>query len=286
MTWSGIRRGVAIGTACMAVALALVTPIRAGASTRSAAATAPAELSAHSASTSTPNASGELAATAKCVAGEHVVSGGFTSTNPPALVAFYDDGGSWYVGGYAVGKLTTYAYCAPSGQVVINEQSNTGVMASPAPANTTLTASCTSGYTLFSGGFLFYGNASSEANSSTYRNDSPSAGKWTVMAAFSSTPAHLGSEAYCGQGLTVSTHTASKAIAARAAASATASCPTGETLLSGGFTTTPTPDWDKSGGPDTYFSASYRSAERSWTVTAHNYSSVAGTITASAICAS
>lgn len=284
MTWTGISRCTALATAFMAAALAVPTGAIAS-SVHHAAATAPPELTVHSASTSTPNSSGELVAIAKCGASEHLVSGGFTSANPLALIASYDDGEGWYVGGYAVGKLTAYAYCAPRGKVVINEQSNTGVMAAPAPANTTLTASCSSGYTLFSGGFLFYDNPS-EANSSTYRDYSPTAGEWTVMSVFTSTPAHLGSEAYCGQGLTVKARSASTPIAAGGEASATASCHKKETLLSGGFTTTPTPDFDDSSGPDTYFSASYRSAEWSWIVKAHNYSSVAGAITAFAYCAS
>jgi hypothetical protein len=111
------------------------------------------------------------------------------------------------------------------------------------------------------------------------------------VSAFTSAPGpdetFLGVSAYCGRGLTVKARSsARKPIAAHRGASATASCHQGETLLSGGFTTTPTPDHDNTSGPDTYFRASYRSAERSWTATAHNYSAVAGAIKAFAYCAS
>lgn len=255
-----------------------------------AAATAPAELTAHSASTSTPDSNGELTAVATCGNNQQPISGGFRSAQPLALVASYKGGLSWSTSGYGDGKLTTFAYCAPDGgQVAITAAASTGYLAAQPPANTTAIATCPSGYKRFSGGFEFLNGPPSEANSSTYRDYSPSATSWTVMSVFSSAQdsARLGAVVYCGQGLTVNARaSASTHIAAGGGASATASCQTGETLLSGGFTTTPTPDWNNQSGPDTYFTASYRSAARSWTVTAHNYSAVAGAIKAFAYCAS
>lgn len=286
--WAGILRGAAIGTAF--VAGALTAPTGAIASdVHPAAAEAPPELTAHSASTSTPNSNGELVAAANCGASEQAVSGGFKSVNPLALVESASSGDSWSADGYGAGKLTTYAYCAPTGgQVAVTDASGVGFPAAQPPAKTTATATCSSGYTLFSGGFEFL-NGPSEADSSTYRDYSPSAGSWTVMSVFSSAQdsARLGATAYCGQGLAVKKRSStSEPIAAGGGASATASCDKGETLLSGGFTTTPTPDWNNESGPDTYFKASYRSAARSWTVAAHNYSAVAGAIRAFAYCAS
>ena len=93
-----------------------------------AAATAPAELTAHSASTSTPDSNGELTAVATCGNNQQPISGGFRSAQPLALVASYKGGLSWSTSGYGDGKLTTFAYCAPDGgQVAITAAASTGI---------------------------------------------------------------------------------------------------------------------------------------------------------------
>ncbi len=54
--------------------------------------------------------------------------------------------------------------------------------------------------------------------------------------------------------------------------------------MAGGYTTTPTPDYDNDTGPDIFYSASYQFAAGSWIVSGHNFSNVAGKITAFAYC--
>jgi hypothetical protein len=245
-------------------------------------------LTTHSKSTSAH--SGRLTATAKCSAGEHVVSGGYAATKtvpPGALVASHAVAGKgWTVVMYPyfAERLTVYAYCARNGKLSASQRKATA-KAAQAPALTTATASCHTGQASFSGGFAFQHATLSESNSSTYDNYSADERSWSVTSAFATTPAQLATFAYCGRGLTVTARTATSPSPAHTMASATASCDKGETLLSGGFSTDPTPDWNNTTGPDTYSAASYRSAVRSWTVTADNYSDVAGTITTFAYCA-
>lgn len=66
--------------------------------------------------------------------------------------------------------------------------------------------------------------------------------------------------------------------------SATATCPKGETLLSGGYETSPKPDYYNEEGPDPFYNSSCRSGADSWTASAFNCSNVSGKITAYAHC--
>lgn len=249
---------------------------------------APPALTSHSSSTTSK--SGQLAATARCGAREHVVSGGFkaTTTVPPgALVASHAVGRTgWTVSMYPYfpERLTAYAYCARNGQLGVSKR-RAMATAAQAPTTTTATASCPSDEVILSGGFAFQHASLSEFNSSTYQDYSPDIRHWTVTSAFATVPARLATFAYCGRGLRVVARSSTVPSPSHTKASATASCLTGETLLSGGFTTDPTPDWNNTTGPDTYFAASYRSAVRSWTVADDNYSDAPGTLTAFAYCA-
>jgi hypothetical protein len=244
-------------------------------------------LSTHFATTTTLNSNGQLVATATCGAGEHVVSGGFKSPlESAAVVSRAVKGNSWSV--HLVpgntDKLTTYAYCASTVEISAHESKMSAVAA---PANTTATAMCGSGETLVSGGYAFLSTPSSQGNSPTFRDYAAITHQWTVMAAFTHIPAELAAFAYCSPGVVVKVRSASAAIAGSstfAKASATASCHSGETLLAGGYTTRPTPDYNDQVGPDTFFNASYRSGTRSWTASAVNYSVASGKITAFAYC--
>jgi hypothetical protein len=94
---------------------------------------------------------------------------------------------------------------------------------------------------------------------------------------------------YCARGVTVKVRSSSTSIVAQGSVepgtgSATASCHKGETLLAGGYTTTPTPDYFDMTGPDLFYNASHRTAVRSWTASASNYSAAAGKLTAFAYC--
>lgn len=266
-----IWRGIAVIVACIGTVLAVPTGATA--------------LTTHSATSSTPNSNGQLVATAKCGAGEHVVSGGFTDsgTGATAVVSRAIHGDSWTVhtDGFA---LTTYAYCARKGPALSTHEAQvTGV--SP-PPNTTATVSCASGQTLVSGGYGFLNSTPSDQNGSTaYADYAASAREWKVTSAFAHVPVTLAAFAYCQRGVDVRVRSSSSApIHEDGDGSATASCHKGETLLAGGYTTTPTPDWDNTSGPDLFYNASYRSGSRSWTARAHNYSNHSGKITAFAYC--
>jgi hypothetical protein len=267
----GVRRGMAFTAVCMGTALAAPASAMA--------------LSTHSATTTTLNSAGQLVATATCGAGEHVVSGGFLGPDASAAVSSRAvNGDSWTVRLFpGIGnKLTTYAYCARNGQLSISAHENR-VPAVTGGANTTANASCASGQTLVAGGYAFLPGLR-ESNSPTYR-DYASAHTWSVMSVFAGGTGKLAAFAYCARGVVVKVRSnSSPSIPTGGDGSATASCHSGETLLSGGYTTTPTPDWHNMTGPDFFYGDSYRSGQRSWTARAHNYSNVAGQITAFAYC--
>jgi hypothetical protein len=243
-------------------------------------------LTTHSATTTTTNSAGQLVATATCGAGEHVVSGGFQGSDASAAVSSRAvNGDSWTVRLFPFGTptLTTYAYCARNGQLSVFGHENR-VPALTGERNTTATASCASRQTLVSGGYAFLPGLH-ESNSPTYRDFAASARTWSVMSVFNQTPARLAAFAYCARGVVVKVRSnSSLSVLTGAHGSATASCHAGETLLSGGYTTTPTPDWHNHTGPDFFYGDSYRSGARSWTASAHNFSHVAGKITAFAYC--
>jgi hypothetical protein len=268
----GISRGIAAAALCIGTALSAPTA-------------AIAALSTHSATASTPNSAGQLVATAKCGLGQHVVSGGFKSLTYASAVASHAvHGDSWTVRLFPgpAKTLTTYAYCASKGNV---SQHETQVNAKHAPLNTTATAHCSAGQTLVSGGYVFIGSQSQLSNSPTFRDYASGGKAWKVMAAFAFTPAKLAAFAYCERGVNVKVRSASSHLIHHGGnRSATASCRKGETLLSGGYTTTPMPDWFNVHGPDFFYYASYRSGSRSWTASAYNYSSIAGHVTAFAYC--
>jgi hypothetical protein len=242
-------------------------------------------LTTHSATDTTTNSAGQLVATAKCSANEHVVSGGFKSVDQSqAVVSHALHGDSWTVHLYpgSATTLTVYAYCARNGRIFRHTAQTT---AADAPINTTATAQCASGQSVVSGGYAFLSTPSTQGNSPTYRDFAATARKWRVMATFETPPAKLEAFAYCEQGVTVKVRSKmSDPIPDNSSGSATAQCHTGETLLGGGYTTTPTPDWDNNAGPDLFYDASFKSGARSWTARAHNYSNVAGQITAFAYC--
>jgi hypothetical protein len=266
-----LRRGVAFTTVCMGAVLAAPASAMA--------------LSTHSATTSKVNSAGQLVAVANCGAGEHVVSGGYKSSNKSGLGAAAESFGllksnSWVVVFDPTGAqtLTTYAYCARRANITGYGTATTAVAA---PPNTTETEHCAPGQTLVSGGYQL--SPDNEFNSPTY-SDYVHAGGWTVTSALA-IPGGLGVLANCMPARVIKVRSASSAsITHKGSGSATASCHKGETLLSGGYTTTPTPDYANTAGPDLFYSASYRSGVRSWTASAHNFSHMAGKITAFAYC--
>ena len=283
-----ISRRFAVAVACVAAMLTVPSAAMA--------------LTTHSATTSTVNPNGFLVAKARCGANERVVSGGYkSSVTDPSGVAVASRavrGDAWkvrYWTSLTLETLTAYAYCAHKGQLPISKQVTT-VTAQAGPINNVATASCASGQTLLSGGYSLLAPQPHEENSPVYRDYAASARKWRVMAVLKKVPGQLEAFAYCSPGVTVKVRSASTTLApfggpAEVGAgptgdsgSATARCHAGETLLAGGYTTTPKPDWDNHTGPDFFYSGSYRSGRRSWTASATNYSNVAGTLTVFAYC--
>lgn len=280
MTSIRISRRIAITVACTATLLAAPTGAMA--------------LTTHSATTSTVNSKGFLVATAVCGANERVVSGGYNTTDTSqagaAVVSHAVNGDSWRVRFFTFTtpeSLTTYAYCAPTDQFSISGHENE-VTAQPQPTNNVATASCSSSETLVSGGYALLTTQSNVEESPTYRDHAAGGTDWTVMSVFKGIPGQLAAFAYCSPGVTVKVRSASTSIGpdvtAPTSGSATASCQAGETLLAGGYTTKPTPDWSNLNGPDFFYSGSYRSGQRSWTASATNYSDPAGTLKVLAYC--
>ena len=245
-------------------------------------------LRTHSASTNTRNPSGALVATAKCGTGEHVISGGYKTTDAvdvgSAVVSRAVHGTGWTVQYFPnnTDTLTTYAYCASKGAAVSKHEAT--VATEIDFANTTVTAACASGQTLVSGGYAL---SPSTPFSPTF-TDAASAHRWKVTlvdrGAEGGTPATLAAFAYCMRGVKVKVRSSTGSTPANRTGSATATCHRKEALLAGGYNTTPKPDYLESTGPNSFYSASYRSAKRSWTAIAHNNSTVPGKITAYAYC--
>ena len=202
-----------------------------------------------------------------------------------AIVSRAVHGDSWTVRLYPESApLTAYAYCAPKGKLFTSGH-EARVTATKEGANNTASARCASGEKVVSGGYVMSPVSATEHNSPTYRDYAAGAGKWTVMSVFETPPAKLEALAYCARGVVVKVRSVSSApIHDDDSGSATASCHKGETLLSGGYTTTPTPDWNNKAGPDFFYNSSYRSGARSWTASGINYSKAAGKITAFANC--
>jgi hypothetical protein len=290
MKGTGSSRRVALTLMCTSILLAAPTGAMALAGARGDR-SRPANLRAHpltshSKTTSTLNKAGALVATAKCGSGEVVVSGGYKTAGKyggGAVRSLTTDGKSWTVYFYpyaGAGTLTTYAYCTHKASISAHSKR---VSATVRGANTVATARCKSGEKLVAGGYQFQ-PATGEHTSPTYR-DYASKGGWSVMSVFNVVPAKLAAYAYCERGVVVKVRSRSSAsIPTSHSGSATATCHKGETLLSGGYTTTPTPDYFDVSGPDVFYRDSYRSGPRSWTAAAHNVSNASGKITAFAYC--
>jgi hypothetical protein len=119
-------------------------------------------------------------------------------------------------------------------------------------------------------------------DTSTRRNGSKG---WAVAAEnFGGGPGTLVAFAYCGKGLKLDTAQASATVPANQAAPgiATATCPSGTRVLSGGYST-PGNDPTMTGADVVAFS-SHKSGKKSWQVSAANLGGISGSITAYAYC--
>ncbi len=234
--------------------------------------------------TAVPGPSGIYKAKMQCPSGQRAISGGFRSNqgdNFPVSRAIRPD--TWLVKGFDP-NFTGYAYCSKTMRIAHATKSVDG---NDEPTNTDSGASCPSGTTLVSGGYRM-SDPSSRGNAPIYSSFPASGKKWSIVGLLDS-PGTLKSFAYCAKDAVDVRMRTSKATSPGGDedVTVTAKCHSGEELLSGGFHTTPEPDWDNSAGPDTFFSDSYSSTAGAWTVSAIDYSSfVGGHVTAYAVCAS
>ena len=237
--------------------------------------------------TTTP--AGFQEATAVCPEGQKVVAGGFTGLNGD--YAIYNRAvkkrTAWRVKGIFSEGSTAYAYCSKT--LSVTAKANTLNV----PADTeelyqesTSTAKCPKGSVVVAGGWQLRPR---ETNSPVYTSAPVGKKKWTVVAIVDTVdPWKLKTFAYCldlelDRDLNVATQAVVSPADDALDAVATAQCDGGR-VIGGGFATTPEPDFNNNAGPDTFFFRSKNDSKKTYTVGATNYSSVAGTVTAYAVC--
>ena len=151
--------------------------------------------------------------------------------------------------------------------------------------NTSVAAHCGSGEKLVAGGYQFT-NLSHQQDAALF-SDYAAGGAWKLVAVSYTVPAKVKAFAYCERGVVIKVSSArSGSIGYDSVGSVTASCRPDETLLGGGYTQKPTPDFYGNDGPAFFIGASHRSGKRSWIVTGENFSSVSGKLIAYAYCES
>jgi hypothetical protein len=240
-------------------------------------------LKTRSVTTTTFDDQGALVASAKCKQGERVVSGGFSSQQfSYASESRAAKGQKWIVRVLeADTSLTVDAYCAKKGRVSKRKKTEDAVETTEP---TKSKAKCDSKATAVAGGYKLVTDDEGD-NAPVFIARRARKRAWSVSAFADDPPGTLTTFVYCRKGAKVKVRSAqSDPIGTDEAGSATARCHKGETLLSGGYTTTPESDFFNTTGPDFFYYRSSRSGVRSWTASAHNYSDVAGQITTFAHC--
>ncbi len=226
-----------------------------------------------------------MTATANCDPGEKVVSGGFETDFENYVQASRAQGdGAWTATVFQSGgtaSLTVSANCTDgpgvSGHSVKKRISDNGERQGSVKVN------CGSNKSMVAGGYETV-NVESGVHDLTAFKSRATGAKWQISAVNGAGDAHLKAFAYCRQGGEVKERSDSAPIAADAEDTATATCHQGEELLSGGYSTSPKTDYNNATGPDFFYNQSFRSGNRAWTASAHNYSNVGGTLTALAYC--
>ena len=243
-------------------------------------------LVARSATDATPNGDGMLVATAKCPGRKHVVSGGFKAEdNAVPVVSRAVGDRKWTVHLFpgSTEALKTVAYC---GARRVSRHSKTKAADADTQVANKVAAKCDRGESVVSGGFRLIDTPPGDLdNNPVFKSRRTGKRTWGVSAFVDEPPAKVKAFAYCTRHLDVKVRSnQSDPIPTEGASDATASCHRSETLLSGGYTTTPKSDFSNDTGPDFFYFRSLRSGSRSWTATAHNYSDIAGQITTFAYC--
>jgi hypothetical protein len=241
-------------------------------------------LATRSATDTTPDADNGFSATANCHQDEHVVSGGFRLPGEGQVtVSRAKEERRWKVIADGEGPLTVFAYCGGKGTT---HHSAKLTVPGKVGVSESLAARCDSDETLVSGGYETVDAQPGEHDLVPFKSRRSGDRRWKVTVFNDAdVPTKLKVFAYCQRNVEVKVRsTQSAPITTETFGSATAECNQGEELLSGGYTTTPKSDFSNETGPDHFYTRSFRSAKRSWTVRAHNYSDVAGRITTFAYC--
>ena len=252
----------------MAVAcLAALSVLLAGASPASALRTYSAPMGA----TATDFESGK----AECEDGERVISGGFTgSEGDYALVNKAARGTAWVVKGEITLPATVFAYCSPK----LKPEQAKATKAFDGNVRANATAKCDRGAAA-AGGWAY----KPLATNSPVFTSRPSFNRWRIGAFSDTSSGKITSFAYCVR-RQLEVHQNTSVLPANGDTVTTSSCDDGTELLGGGFETLPEPDFDNATGPDPFINSEGRDDPLVWAVEAHNYSVVAGSLEAFAIC--
>lgn len=212
---------------------------------------------------------------AKCEDGERVISGGFTG-NPGdyALVNKAVKGKAWAVKGVFELPGTVFAYC--SSRLEPETVKKTKDFDGDVRANAT--ARCRHGAAA-AGGWAY---KPLRENSPVFTSR-PSFFLWKVGAFSDTSSGSITSFAYCLR-KEFEVHQNTSVLPAGDDTVTTASCDPGSELMGGGFETLPKPDFDNQTGPDPFIYTQGRDDPLVWAAGAHNYSVVAGSLEAFAIC--
>ncbi len=176
-----------------------------------------------------------------------------------------------------------FAYCTGGQGVFRSFRSET--VPGPAGTKESVAARCDANKSLVSGGYETVDADPGTHDLVAFKSRRTGDRTWKVTVFNDSdTPSKLKVFAYCKRDVDVKVRSNSDPIASDQSDSATARCHRGESLLSGGYTTTPKSDYANTTGPDLFYTGSYKSGRRAWTAAAHNYSDVAGRITTFVYC--
>jgi hypothetical protein len=220
---------------------------------------------------------------AKCPRGTRVVSGGFdnpgfddlTPGNPGifAYASHRSPHRKWTVGAQndndGAGKMVAFAYCRNTRSLKARSASTTVPNTGAGHGGTT--ARCPTGLRAVSGG-LDNPDFTTDGGAGFFPYVSKKVGRrgWNVkVELYRPAPAKLRVFVYC-RARGVKTRSVSSIVPSTGsqAATATAKCRRGETLISGGYATTSS-EFDGGGsGPDLWYYSSHKAGRRGWTVSA------------------
>jgi hypothetical protein len=274
-------RGIRISGIVLAAALAMGATIAVGSGLRTRTASKTVEPS--------PAASSKAA---KCPQGKKVISGGFdnpgfndTASGNPGLFAYASHKSRsrrWTVAAQndndGAGTMIVFAYCRRADS--LKTRSASATVPHTGTQHGTATARCPSGQEAISGGLDNPGfTRDGGAGFFPYVSKKSGSREWRVsVELFRPAPATLRAFVYCRAGRAVKTRSASATVPSTGsqAATATAECKHGETLISGGYSTTSLEFPGGVSGPDLWYYSSHKAGRRGWTVSAFDNGGAAG----------